>query len=62
MSIARKKLTVVAVDALHRIATVDSAASLGELTRLILRAVGGEFEPARLYAECAEETNPELMG
>lgn len=59
--IARKKLTVVAVDALHRIAAVDSPASLGELARLILRAVGGEFEPARVYAGCAEETNPELV-
>jgi hypothetical protein len=41
--VARQKLTVVAVDALHRVAAVDSAASLTDLASLILRAIGGEL-------------------
>lgn len=59
--IARQELTVVAIDALHRIAAVDSTASLAELARLIFRAIGGKLEPARIYAQRIEETDPELV-
>ena len=59
--VAREELAVVAVDALHRVAAVDGAASLAELARLILRAVGRELELACIYAERAEESDPELV-
>jgi hypothetical protein len=61
VSVARKEFAVVTVDTLHRVAAVDGAASLAELACLILRAVGGELEPACIYAERTEETNPELV-
>ena len=61
MPVAREEFAVMAVDALYRVAAVDGAASLAELARLILRAVGGELEPASIYAERAEETDPELV-
>jgi hypothetical protein len=32
-----------------------------EPARLIFRAVGGELQPAWIYAERAEETDPELV-
>ena len=34
---------------------------LAELARLVLRAVGGELEPARVDAERLEEADPELV-
>ena len=58
---AREQLAVVAVDALHRVAAIDRAASLAELARLILRAVGGELDLARVDAERVEESDPELV-
>lgn len=59
--VAREEFTIVAVDAFHRIAAVDSAASFCELACLVLRAVGGELDPTRVYAERAEEADPELV-
>jgi hypothetical protein len=59
--VAREELAVVAVDALHWVAAVDGAASLAEPASLIFRAVRGELEPAWIYAERTEETDPELV-
>jgi hypothetical protein len=59
--VAREELAVVAADALHRIAAVDHAASLAELARLVLRAVGGELEPPSVNAERLEEADPKLV-
>jgi len=59
--VAREEFAVVAVDALYRVAAVNGAASLAELARLILRAVGGELEPACVYAERTKKTDPELV-
>jgi len=61
VTVAREEFAVVPVDALHRVATVDGAASLAELAYLIFRAVGRELQPASIYAERAEETDPELV-
>jgi hypothetical protein len=58
---AREQLAVVTVDALHRIAAIDGAASLAELARLILRAVGGKLDLARVYPESIEKSDPELV-
>ena len=61
MPVAREELAIVAVDAFHRVAAVDGAASLAKLARLILRAVGGEFQVARIDPERAEEPDPKLV-
>ena len=57
----RDQLAVMSRHALHRVAAVHRAAPLAELARLLLRAVGGELDAARLDAERAEEADPELV-